>query len=225
MKKLLIIFHNDLQKWIKFIIFTYQKSFNNQDNIMRTISTPIYNFEDVKADKNLLAKVLEKNRYHNVQDSYWYEYTDETFESILKRIGFSDIKLSFSLSYSQGDFANFVGKFSPRKNGITAILDVFDAWLELHKVLNELQGYLTYLSNDVSFTFDGNYIQEIESEEYPSTVEAMEDDFTNVCRNLCKLYFEAIKECYEREISNEGLTEYFNNSDLEFLEDGSIFSE
>ena len=95
----------------------------------------------------------------------------------------------------------------PRNEGIKEVIEDFTTWTDLHEVLNELQGYLTYLCNDVSFTFDGNYIQEIESDEYPSTVEAMEDDFINVCRKLCKLYYKSLQEAFDYEVSNEGLTE------------------
>ena len=192
---------------------------------MRTIETTIYTFEDVKADKNLLAKVLEKNRYHNVQDTFWYEYSDESFKSILERIGFKDVKLSFSLSYSQSDYTNFKGNFIPRKEGIKEVIEDFATWTELHSILNELQGHLTYLSNDVSFTFDGNFIQNIESEEYPTTVQQMENDFCDICRKLCDLYYKSLSEAYEYETSDEGLTEYFTNSDTEFCEDGSIYYE
>lgn len=57
------------------------------------------------------TKVLDKNRDINVDDQ-WYEFTYEAYTNKLSKLGFYDIKLSFSGFYSQGDGASFSAKHS-----------------------------------------------------------------------------------------------------------------
>ena len=72
---------------------------------MKTIKVKLYEFSEL--ENEIQKKVIEENRYINVDDD-WYKYILKEFENTeLKNNGFLDSKIYFSGFYSQGDGACF----------------------------------------------------------------------------------------------------------------------
>jgi hypothetical protein len=85
-------------------------------------------------------------------DYDWWDYTEERLKETLAPAGVSDIKLHFSLSYSQSDYATFEGRIDVAK------------WMDVTKDGPDIEGTLTY------------------AEKYPALRMAMEDygDYASV---------------------------------------------
>lgn len=73
-----------------------------------TIVKTYLKFNELRKDQQ--AKVLDKLRYINVDHDYWSESTIDDFKTELEDLGFSDIEVSFSGFWSQGDGASFTAK-------------------------------------------------------------------------------------------------------------------
>jgi hypothetical protein len=78
-------------------------------------------------------------------DYDWWDYMEERLKEKLEPAGVRNIKLHFSLSYGQGDFATFVGSIDVHK------------WMDVTKDGPDTEGTLTY------------------AEKYPALRMAMED--------------------------------------------------
>jgi hypothetical protein len=78
-------------------------------------------------------------------DYDWWDYIEERLKAKLEPAGVRDIKLYFRLSYSQGDYATFVGSIDVHK------------WMDVTKDGPDTEGTLTY------------------AEKYPALRIAMED--------------------------------------------------
>jgi hypothetical protein len=78
-------------------------------------------------------------------DYDWWDYIEERLKEKLEPAGVRDIKLYFRLSYSQGDYATFVGSIDVHK------------WMDVTKDGPDTEGTLTY------------------AEKYPALRIAMED--------------------------------------------------
>ena len=75
---------------------------------MKTKTVQLYEYEDIMADDDLREKVLDQNRYINVDDSFWHEYlTEDFYPEKLNALGFEYAKILFSGFSSQGDGACF----------------------------------------------------------------------------------------------------------------------
>src|SRR5919202_1250224 len=72
---------------------------------MHTISLTLYTFEELAPE--VQKKVVERERYINVDDAYWYELIIEDWTEELERRGFEQVKILFSGFGSQGDGACF----------------------------------------------------------------------------------------------------------------------
>ena len=72
---------------------------------MKTKTIELYEFDELS--KAVKAKVLERERYINVDDDFWHKYQLEEWEGKLEELGFDDPKISYSGFGSQGDGASF----------------------------------------------------------------------------------------------------------------------
>ena len=79
----------------------------------RTREIGIYLFEELPED--LQEKILEKRRYWNVSDSWWYESELDYWKEKLDQMGFEDAEIRFCGFYSQGDGASFTARCDGQK--------------------------------------------------------------------------------------------------------------
>ena len=75
---------------------------------MKTKTIELYEFDELSED--VRAKVLQKERYINVDDSFWSECILDEWEEKLTALGFESPEIAFSGFASQGDGASFTCK-------------------------------------------------------------------------------------------------------------------
>ena len=68
---------------------------------MHTISINLYTFEELAPE--VQRTVIERERYFNVDDSWWYKPIIEDWTAQLEQHGFEQVKILFSGFGSQGD--------------------------------------------------------------------------------------------------------------------------
>jgi hypothetical protein len=77
---------------------------------MHTISVNLYTFGELTPEAQ--HKVIERERYINVDSSFWYEPIIEDWTEELEHRGFEQVKILFSGFGSQGDGACFVARIN-----------------------------------------------------------------------------------------------------------------
>lgn len=85
---------------------------------IETKEVGIYTFSELP--DCLQEQIIEKRRYWEVEDNFWYESTLDWWKDKLQTMGFEDPDIWFSGFYSQGDGASFT------------------AWCDHQKILNTL---------------------------------------------------------------------------------------
>ncbi len=202
--------------------------------ITRTVDYEVFTFADIMAGKNLKSKVLEYNRYINV-DHDWWHWTEEDFHSILKTIGFWNIESQFSGFWSQGDGASFSGKYSYEKG----CLDKIKAEYPNDKNLHDIVWMLVRAQKSVGYKYrctiktSGRYCHEntmetyadfdYQSEEFYKKLYSVEDEFLNIFKDLARWFYKRLEDEYDYLTSDEVVLETLKENKYEFNQDGSIF--
>lgn len=75
---------------------------------MKTKTITLYEYDELPDE--IKAKVLENERYINVDDSNWSKWTLEEWEEKLEAMGFDNPEISYCGFSSQGDGASFTCK-------------------------------------------------------------------------------------------------------------------
>lgn len=75
---------------------------------MKTKTIKLYEYDELPED--VKAKVLDNERYINVDDHFWHEYTLEEWKDKLEAMGFNEPRISYTGFSSQGDGASFTCK-------------------------------------------------------------------------------------------------------------------
>lgn len=75
---------------------------------MKTKTIKLYEYNELPED--VKAKVLENERYINVEDHFWHEYMLEEWEDKIETMGFNNPQISYTGFSSQGDGASFTCK-------------------------------------------------------------------------------------------------------------------
>ena len=86
-----------------------------------------YSFEELSPEAQRNA--LDELRDINIEYSDWHETVIEDFEGEMKENGLSDIEVSYSGFYSQGDGASFTGEVYDNKTFMKKCLDLKDSEL------------------------------------------------------------------------------------------------
>ena len=77
---------------------------------MNTISINLYTFEELVP--TVQKKVLERERFINVLDAFWYEPIIDDWALELEKRGFEQVRILFSGFGSQGDGACFEARIN-----------------------------------------------------------------------------------------------------------------
>lgn len=161
---------------------------------MRTITLKAYQFDELSDE----AKEKAINDWYECEDyQFLSEDLTESCKSLLEQNGctFQNIKLLYSLSYSQGDGLCFTG------------------WISKNNVSLELtHNWRYYYANSVTMSFIDNDGEETEENEELKSI------YFNVCEELEKEGYSIL----EYRMNNEEFSEHCEANGYEFDEDGNL---
>lgn len=161
---------------------------------MRTIRIKLYKFSELSKEAKNKAR---DNWYENEDYPFLSETLTESCYYLLNENGctYSDIKLLYSLSYSQGDGLCFTGSIS--KNGNT---------------LNLTHNYRYYFASSVQMTYTDNEGEEVDE------IKELRDIYFEVCKQLEKEGYGEI----EYRMTDDECSNLFEENEYEFTKDGKL---
>jgi hypothetical protein len=199
---------------------------------MRVIETKVYTFDELSEETK--EKVIEKNRYVNVDISEWYYFVYDVFKHQYSNL-FEITNIYFSGFYSQGDGAMF------EYGGITdKLIDEFISQLQLSTLRKKIVKEAIHFSG--SGTHKGNYNHErscshsiyVESqydlETYHNNIQEfiynIQIDFEYFIEEkyieLCGELYQSLNDEYEWYTSDKAIKEHFIENEYEFTEKGEL---
>lgn len=191
---------------------------------MRTVTIQVkaYEYQDLSPNAKEEAK---RNVFNILRDDP--SPFDESITEYIKSLGFYDVKIHYSLGYSQGDGFCFEGKID--YNNLISIKDVKDKLAILPedflKSCDDCLDVINFVKNDYHY-------------QHPNTI-AMIIDNTEWCyindyeefRSIIKRWYNSIcSRCetkgykYFYEIDENEVIDYCNNNYIEFYSDGRLFN-
>lgn len=164
---------------------------------MRTAikETKVYKFEELSKE----AKEYVKQKYYeNEEYPFLCEDLTESCKALLEEAGasYSDIRLLYSLSYSQGDGLCFTGTIE--KGG---------------KELRLTHNYRYYFANSVSMEFIGEQGEEVDE------ISELKDIYFSVCKKLEDEGYGIL----EYRMTDEEFSEFADNNEYEYTETGKLY--
>lgn len=191
-----------------------------------TTQTTVFSFEELS--EKAQAKAIEKE-CQTLGENWTAEYAIESCNEWLRMLGFSDTKIYYSGFWSQGDGACFIGDYAFKKDTVEKITTEFPKFTELQDVakrLYDLQVKTGY-SLGASILHCGRYYHEnsmeftIDMEDFNCEVE---EDFIFICKDIARMIYKYLYECYESETSEDYAKEVILDKDFQFLECGKLYS-
>ena len=195
---------------------------------MRTIRTKVYKFDELVVDAQQNAIEAERAN-KEIELDWWNESAKEQIETV----GFiDDVKLQYSLSYSQGDglsfscnsiensvlrsfFAEILGE--NKEKTIETIME----YCSFSCTGNRGNHYCYASKSDIRYEFDDYYANH---PQIHSIVAKVEEKIENLYITLCK---DLEKEGYAEidfQYTDECIISDFTNNEVEFTKDGKIFN-
>ena len=187
---------------------------------METISINLYTFDElIEKAQN---KVLDDNRYFNVEHDDWHEYTIEDEKTKLAELGYLDADISFSGFHSQGDGASFTAKID------------LDAWINQDKTSREK--FLSLNQYDISAWIDKSASRYHHEEtmsactdmdcDAPETMLDLEDELQVTieaeAKELAGDIYNQLRKEYEYLTSDEAIKESITINEYTFEADGTM---
>jgi hypothetical protein len=161
---------------------------------MRKIEIEVYKIDELP--EAIRQKVIDNNRYSNVDWEYWNESLLEQWTEKLESLGYNNPKIRYSGFNSQGDGASFTCDAS-NINGVEFKL------LHNHsRYCHEYTVYTEIISDDESITT------------------AMEEDILSTARELMREIYKDLETEYEYQTSDKVILESLRINDCEFLSNG-----
>ena len=209
---------------------------------MRTIETKLYTFEELSEEAK--QRAIEKNRYFNVEDSFWHECVYETFKDQAEEAGFSIATLSdkrgkglaiyFSGFWSQGDGAMFEYDHisDELKNEFIEGLKLSPmrkTWLKNQAVIcgscRHLGHYYHENCASHSIDFESSFQWSV-AINFHNWIESFAADFEDFViskyKDLCRDLYRQLEKEYEYMTSDESVSESLISNEYEFTEDGMM---
>jgi hypothetical protein len=201
---------------------------------MKTKIIETYKFDELSEETQ--NKLIEKNRYINVEYSDWWDFVYDEYTVKIVNIGFEDIKIYFSGFYSQGNGAMFEYKSINEK-----LLISFVDQLSLSEKRKQLIKDCIYVSS--KGTQEGRYYHEnscyhatyfeinnTDLYNYPTLSNwllSYQNDFEyyleEVYENVCQDLFNDLRLEYEYLTSDEVIKDVLNSYNDDYLIDGVQF--
>lgn len=195
------------------------------------------------APEGVKKAILEENRYFNVEDCDWYDYTETDFKEQMSERGIDIDNMYFSGFSSQGDGACFEGSIAD----INKFLDSYfpDSFKRIRKLLEMGWSFSASTSHTGSYYHSGSVSLNFNAEDWEDCnqwddddlryhafnvmmegvddeITDLENDIETVLRKHMDALYKTLENEYDYLTSDEALTEYFEGSDYMFDEDGRI---
>lgn len=189
----------------------------------------------MKVTKEMLGKV----RYYFVEDDAWWDFVYEEFKGDMHEKGIEVSNLFFSSFYSQGDGACFEGHIRDDATFCT-VHGLYETYPIL-KQYNELGGILDVgcaqrglHTHEYSVMFDfemepfykimgGDDLEQAVAEQLDEVLDQrrddIEEDVKEIFRGHMRDLYRCLRDEYESRISDEYLTEMFNEGMFDHLID------
>jgi len=197
---------------------------------MRTIEVKLYTFKELSPEAQV--KAIKKEREHAYENLELYMFNEDA-EMQIEEAGFENPKLSYSLSYSQGDGLSF------KADRYTKLTEIFIKILGEGKEktaqlladnctqnLTGNRGHYCYAKRDQIDLYLENHtssINVVNTNNIDTVVNKaltiLEDIYMDLCRKLEKQGYSEIEYLTSEECAKETLI----INEVEFTENGSIY--
>ncbi len=197
---------------------------------MKTKTIELYEFSEL-SDK-VKAKVLDRERYINVEGIQWYDFVFEEWNTKLSELGFPDADISFTGFYSQGDGASFTCKgvdvplFIAKQNSkdrFKALLtDIEAERIELIASVDRIDHHYSH-----AYTVKANTeLYYLEDQEPEYSLEQLEGELCNfiteTVRTLSRLIYRELEKEYEGLTSDEAVKDCIESNEYTFRANGEM---
>lgn len=208
---------------------------------MKTIQLDLFTFNELSDEAKTKAINSERN-----SDNLEYHYSGEVeyYQDVLKNIGFTNVEISFSGFYSQGDGASFTADYDSRlinldelKNHntelyslMTRIDSVFGTsgltsdniiTASVKRVSRHYSHHNTVAIDDIAINGEDEWITE-DSRIYKA-FEAIENYLSSLKDDLCYIIYNSLEREYNYQTSDEYIAELLTINDYNFLADGTFY--
>lgn len=188
---------------------------------MKKIEIVLYNFNELSED--VQKKLIEEEIGEIINNNFEYLHND--FEIMMEEDGIDDLKISYSLSYSQGDGVSFEGVIDFTKNNI--FKNVLDNSEYKQAFINMVEEGCVFRLVRKNHHYSHKYTCDVEddvscgNEESRNIVNEFDEQLKKAYLKLCDEYEEVGYNCYE--VSEEDAINSILEKDLLYFEDGRIY--
>lgn len=208
---------------------------------MKTIQLELFTFDELSEDAKTKAIESERNS-ENLE--YFYSGEVEHFKDCLAFIGFTDVDISFSGFYSQGDGASFTADYDSSlidleglKRNDTRLFDlmarndsVFGAsGLTSDNIITAtIKRISHHYSHENTVTVDDIEINgcgwgDNDCDKINIAYNDLENYLTSLKNDLCHIIYSSLEAEYEYQTSDEYIAEILTINDYYFLADGTFY--
>lgn len=209
---------------------------------MKTIQLELFTFDELSDDAK--AKAIESERNNDCLDYYWYTNETEHFKDCLALIGFTNVEISFSGFYSQGDGASFTADYDSSlinldelKRNDTRLFDlmarndsIFGAsgLTSDNRITAIVKRISHHYSHENTVTVDDIEINgcgwgDDECDKINIAYNDLEKYLTSLKNDLCHIIYSSLEAEYEYQTSDEYIAELLTINDYYFLADGTFY--
>lgn len=212
---------------------------------MKTITKTIELLEisDLEKDDKLMEMVCDKQRDINVDWEGWYGGVYSDHKEKLLQLGFSDVEISFSGFYSQGDGASFTCSemdlakvLSNIDNDLKTLIekddDVYNGLNELCMVIKRSNNHYVHENSCGAYVQNGGLLDDVFEkletvlceQEYSYMDSYLEDLVDGYIVDLNRELYKDLENEYNRLQTNERVFETLRANDYTFDLEGNIAS-
>lgn len=198
--------------------------------ITETKEINIYTLENVLQNKELLEKILEREREANI-DMFDANFIIEDFTEKLEGLGYENIKTAYTGFFNQGDGASFTGIISLTSEVLERLgvlkglknsqIELIDEYIISAEIYRHNRNYVheNSTTSDVEIEYThktriDNFLLEIAN--------SIEKSLDKEIYDLNCEFYENLKSYYEYTQTDSYILETLRDNEYEFYEDGSI---
>ena len=208
---------------------------------MKTIQLDLFTFNELSDEAKTKAINSERN-----SDNLEYHYSGEVeyYQDVLKHIGFTNVEISFSGFYSQGDGASFTADYDSSLINIDELknhnTEIYSLMARNDSVFgasgltsdNRITANVKRISHHYShhntvsveaITINGNYWGDIDCKKTDTAFEAVENYLDSLKDDICYIIYNNLEREYEYQTSDEYIAELLTINDYSFLADGTFY--
>ena len=180
---------------------------------MKTVQIELFTFEELAPE--VQKKVIEDNRYLNVEYFDWYHSIIEEWTAKLEEAGYMEPEILFSGFYSQGDGASF-----------TAKLDMEKFLTGKYEALRGLELSGSVIRHNSRYVHENSTHVEIHDTEGNATKEQdalildLEQDLNAKILSINKEIYKDLEDDYEFQTSDEVVRECLINQEGHYEKNG-----